>query len=93
MQWSNGAKSLGLFGLSVLFLLLLTSFESLLSGLSLGMEKIISAVLLVMPALAGTAFGLLAILRREAKFWIGALGVLLNTLFAAFFIFLLSFAG
>ena len=47
MKMSLGAKSLTLFVLSILFLALLTIFESLLSGMSLTAEKVISALLLV----------------------------------------------
>jgi hypothetical protein len=93
MKWSLGAKSIALFVLSVLFLVLLTVFESLLSGLSLLAERVISVVLLVFPAVIGLAFGIWSITRKEPQPWIAILGILLNVLFALFFIFVLSFAG
>ena len=49
MNLSLGAKSIALFGLSLLFLLLLTLFEFSLSGISLKAEKVISGLLLVLP--------------------------------------------
>jgi len=49
MKLSLGAKSLGLFAVSVLFLVLLTLFEFSLSNLSLTMERIMSALFLVLP--------------------------------------------
>ena len=93
MNLSLGAKSIVLFALSVLFLVLLTVFESSLSALSLNAERAISALLLVLPGVAGVAVGILSIIRKEPKPWVSILGVLLNALFALFFIFLLSFAG
>ena len=93
MKLSLGAKSIALFVLSVLLLVLLTVFESLLSGLSLTAERVISALLLVVPAVIGVVFGIRSIGRKEPKPWIAILGILFNALFALFFMFLLSFAG
>jgi hypothetical protein len=93
MKLSLGAKSLALFSLSVLFLVLLTLFESTLTGLPVTAERILSLLLLVLPALLGIVFGIGSILRKESQRWIGILGISLNTLFAVFHLFLLSFAG
>jgi hypothetical protein len=93
MKSSLGAKSIFLFLLSVLFLALLTLFESSLAGLSLTTERILSLLLLVVPAVIGIVFGVLSILRKESRPWIGMLGMLLNTLFALFQLLLVSFAG
>jgi hypothetical protein len=93
MKFSLGAKSIFLFVLSALLLILLTLFESSLAGLSLRAERILSLLLLIVPALIGTIFGVLSILRKESRRWMGILGTLLNALFALFHIFLLSFAG
>lgn len=93
MKMNFGAKSLALFLVSVLFLVLLTLFESSLQGLSITVERIISMLLLVVPALIGVVLGILGIRRREDRLWMSALGVLLNALFALFHIFVISFAG
>ena len=93
MKMNLGAKSLGLFGLSVLFLILLTLFESLLRNLSITGERILSFILLVVPALVGLVFGIMGARSRDPNLWLSILGILLNALFALFFIFLLSFAG
>lgn len=93
MKLGLGAKSISLFVLSVLSLLLLTLFESSFSGMSLTAEKVISALLLVLPAVIGVAFGIQSILRKEPKLWMAILGTLLNALFALFHIFVISFAG
>jgi hypothetical protein len=93
MKLTLAAKSIALFGLSVLFLMLLTLFESLLSGISLTAEKALSALLLVLPGLIGISFGVLSIAREESKRWMAIPGILLNGLFALFHILAISFAG
>ena len=93
MNLSLGAKAIALFGLSVLFLVLLTLFEPSLSGMSLTAEKAISALLLILPGVIGVAFGILSISRKESRLWMAILGILLNVLFALFHIFVISFAG
>jgi hypothetical protein len=90
---SLGAKSIALFLLSVVFLLLLTVFESSLSGLAFAVERLLSVLLLVLPAGIGAAFGILSMIHKEPKPWIAILGTLLNALFALFHIFVISFAG
>ena len=93
MHSNLGAKSIFFFILSVLLLILLTLFESSLAGLSLSAEKMLSLLLLVVPAVIGAVFGVLSIVRKESRRWIAILGILLNALFAVFHLFLLSFAG
>ena len=93
MNMGLGAKSLALFALSVLFLILITLFEASLSGMSLTAEKLLSALLLVVPAVIGIVLGVLAINRKKPNRWMAILGILLNTLFALFQIFVISFAG
>jgi len=88
-----GAQSLALFAVSVLFLILITLFEASLSGMSLTAEKLLSALILVVPAVIGIVLGVLAINRKERNRWMAILGILLNTLFALFQIFVISFAG
>jgi len=93
MKMSLGAKSLALFVLSLLFLVLLTLFESLLSGLSLTAERVISALLLVLPGVIGIVFGILSLIRKEPRVWVAILGVILNALFVLFQTAVLFFAG
>ena len=93
MNLSLGVKSILLFVLSVIFLLLLTLFESSLSRLSITAERVISLLFLVVPEVAGVIYGAVSIARKEAKHWIAILGVLLNGLFALFQLFVISFAG
>lgn len=93
MQFTSGVKSLICFVLSIVFLILLTFFESSLVGLSDATEQVISLLLLVLPGVIGVVFGVSGILRRESKIWIAYAGVLLNTLFALFQLFVISFAG
>ena len=88
-----GAKSLALFAVSVLLLILLTLFESLLLNLSITGERILSFLMLVLPAVIGVVLGVLGIRAREDKSWLSVLGIVLNALFAIFHLFVLSFAG
>ena len=93
MKMSLGAKSLTLFASSILFLVLLTIFESLLSGISLTAERIISALLLVLPGVIGVVFGVLSLIRKEPRVWVAILGVILNALLVSFQTAILFFAG
>ena len=93
MNRSFGMKSLLLFVLSVVFLILITWFESLLTSLSVATERVVSFLLLVLPGIIGIGFGVMGIVRKESRTWIAYLGSLLNALFALFHLFVLSFAG
>ena len=93
MKASLGAKSLALFAVSVLFLFLLTLFESSLLNLSITAERILSLLLLVLPAVIGVVFGVMGVRAKEDRLWMSVLGVLLNALFALFQLFVISFAG
>ena len=93
MKLKPGVISILLFGLSVIFLFLLTMFESLFSGVPLIVERIISALLLIVPGIAGVIFGAISLQRKEAPRWVAVVAMLLNALFALFHIVVLSFAG
>ena len=93
MKLSLGMQSILLFILSLLFLFLLTLFESSLSGLSLTAERIISALLLVLPGVIGIVLGIMGILRKELPVWVAGLGMILNGLFVLFQTGVLLFAG
>ncbi len=93
MNLSLGMKSIALFIITIIILVLLTLFESFLAGLSPTMERILSAVLLVLPALAGVILGVMSLTRKESKPWVAVIGIALNGLSALFHVFLLSFAG
>ena len=93
MKSSLALKSIGLFGLSVILLILLTSFEALLLGLSNRVERVISLILLVLPGLLGVYLGVSSLRRKEGQTGLAILGVLLNGLFALFQFFVISFAG
>jgi hypothetical protein len=57
------------------------------------MERTISFLLLVLPGIIGVILGIIGIVRKEPRVWIAYLGVVFNTLFALFHLFVLSFAG
>ena len=94
MKLSFGAKSLALFAVSIIFLFLLTLFESyLINNMSFIGERILIVLLLVVPALIGVVLGFLGIRRREDRRWMSTLGIVLNALFALFHVFVLTLAG
>ena len=93
MRLSLSAKSLVLFVISLLLLVLLTLFESSLTDLSPAVERIISVLFFVLPGVIGVVFAVISILRNETRRWMAYLGILLNALFALFHIFVLSFSG
>jgi len=93
MNLSLGVKSILLFVLSIVFLVLLTLFETALVGLTITTERIISLLLLVLPGLIGVVYGVLGIVRKESRVWVAYIGVVLNALFALFQLLVISFAG
>ena len=93
MNLNFGMRSIVSFAASILFLVLLTLFEPSLINISLRTERMISFLLLVLPGVIGIVFGVLGIVRKESKRWIAYMGILLNSLFALFHLFVLSFAG
>jgi hypothetical protein len=77
----------------MLTLVILTAFESAFMGMSIELERIITFVLLVLPAAAGSVLGMLSLVRKEGRSGLAIAGLVLNTLFALFFLVLLSVAG
>ena len=93
MKASYVARSLTMFMVSIVFLVLLTVFEASFSGMPVTAERILSGLVLVLPGILGVIFGLLSLLRRESRPWLAILATLLNLLFAFFQVTILSFAG
>ena len=93
MKLRLGVKSISLFGLSIIFLFLLTVFESSFSGIPLTVECIVSALLLIAPGVVGVILGAMSLQRNESPRWLAILAILLNALFALFHTLVLSFAG
>ena len=93
MNLSFGMKSIILFVASVLFLIVLTLFETSLAGLSNTTERFISILLLIVPGVIGVVLGVLGLARKESKTWIAFIGILLNAMFALFHLFVVAFAG
>ena len=93
MKPNHASTSILLFLISLAMLWILTLFESFLAGLTTSMERLVSALILVLPATVGVIFGVLSLRRREPKPWIAIAGILLNGAFAIFNILVLSFAG
>ena len=93
MKRNLAGTSLLLFGLSIVLLLLLTAFESALTAIPPGSERIVTFLLLVLPAAAGVGLGLLSLVRAEGRGWMAVSGIVLNALFALFHLSIILFAG
>lgn len=93
MKRSFATASLIVFGLSVLFVLLWTTAESVFAGVPTIVERIATFALLVLPAGIGAVLGVLGLKHKDAQRWLALTGIVLNTLFAAFHLLLVLFAG
>ena len=93
MKPGFAGKSMLLFGVSVVLLLLMTLFESALTGMSTGAERLVTFLLLVLPAGTGAVLGVLSLVRQEGRQWLAWTGVMLNGLFALFHLMVVLFAG
>lgn len=93
MKLKLAVASLILFGLSVVLWVLLTLFESALAGMSLGMERLITFLLLVLPAAIGVLLGVMSLMRKEGRMWLAIVGIVLNGLFGLFQLLVILFAG
>jgi hypothetical protein len=93
MKQNRATQSLILFGASLLLFIILTLSESALVGISLQMERVLTFLLLVVPALLGAVLGAWSLVRRDGPIWQAIAGLVLNTLFALFHLLLLAFAG
>jgi hypothetical protein len=93
MKRSLPSASLLLFGVSISAWTMLTIFESVLVGMSLTTERVITFLCLVLPAGLGTGLGAVSLIRRDRHAWLGVIGVLVNGLFAIFHLMILAFAG
>ena len=72
MKPGFAGNSMLLFGVSVVLLLLMTLFESALTGMSTGAERLVTFLLLVLPAGTGAVLGVLSLVRGEGRYveWI-----------------------
>ena len=86
-------NSMLLFGVSVVLLLLMTLLESALTGMSTGAERLVTFLLLVLPAGTGAVLGVLSLVRGEGRQWLAWMGVMLTGLFALFHLMVVLFAG
>lgn len=82
-----------MFGASILLLLVWTGLESAFVGMSAVAERIVTFALLVLPAGTGAVFGLRSLRSEDGQRWLAVMGLTLNTLFAAFHLLIVLFAG
>ena len=85
--------SLLLFGLSLIFLLILTAAESSLVAMPGLSERVTTFFLLVLPAVVGAGLGITSLSRQENPRWQAIAGTILNSLFALFHLLIVFIAG
>ena len=93
MKRSLASISLLLVGVSIVFLLGWTMFESALTGMSTVTERIVTVALLILPAGIGAVLGAMSLMHKEGKTGLAVTGIILNTLFALFHLMIVLFAG
>ena len=93
MKRSLASISMFLFGLSVVFLLMWTFFESALFGLSVFTERIAAVSLLILPAGIGALLGVLSLMHKEGQSTLAVTGIVSNTIFAVFHLLIVLLAG
>ena len=79
MKLSLAVRSLIIFAVSVILLVVLTLAESAMVGMSLGMERLITIVTLVLVPAVGAVFGLMSLVRKEGRALMAITAMLLNT--------------
>ena len=93
MKRSLASISIFLFGLSVVFLILWTLFESAFVGMSTATERIAAVSLLVLPAGLGAVLGAMSLMYREGQSSLAISAIVANSLFALFHLLIVLFAG
>jgi hypothetical protein len=93
MKLSLAGRSMFLFGVCVVILVVMTLAESALGVMSFTVQRIITFLGFVLPAGVGSVLGVMSLVRREGRPWLAAAGILLNGLFALFHLMIVLFAG
>jgi uncharacterized protein YqgC (DUF456 family) len=93
MKLTLVAESWLLLGVSIVLWLGITAFEAAFVGMSLGIERLITFVGLVLLPAIGAVLGGLSLVRKEARTWLAILGTVLSALFALFQLAVILFAG
>lgn len=93
MKSGFAARSMILFGLCALILVVTTLAESALGVMSFTFQRIFTFLGFVLPAGIGCVFGVMSLIRREGRPWLATAGIVLNGLFALFHLMIILFAG
>ena len=70
MKLSLAGRSILFFVLCSIILVLTTMAESALGVMSLGTQRILTLLGLVLPAISGAIFGLMSLARKEGRLWL-----------------------
>lgn len=93
MKLSLAVRSLIMFAVSIILLIVITLAEKAMAGMSLGTERLITLVALVAAPGLGAVLGVMSLVRKEGRTLLAITGVALNTLSALFHLLIVVFAG
>jgi hypothetical protein len=93
MKLRLSVRSLLMFTVSIILLVVLTLAERAMAGMSLGTQRLISLVALVAAPGFGAVLATLSLIRKEGWTWLAVTGLVLNSLFALFHLLIVVFAG
>lgn len=93
MKLTYAVRSLLILIVSIAFLIILTLADRALAGTSIGMQRLITVILLVLAPLFGSMLAVLGLIRKDGKAWLAVICLIANTLFALFHLALVFFAG
>ncbi len=93
MKLSLAVKSILFFGLCILIMVVTTLAESALGVMSYPVQRIVTFLGFVLPAGAGSALGVLSLVRKEGRPFLAVIGAVMNGLFAVFHLLIILIAG
>lgn len=93
MKLTFALRSLLMLIVSFVFLIILTLADRALAGTSIGTQRLITVILLVLAPLFGSMLAVLSLIRKDGKTWLAVISLIANTLFALFHLALVFFAG
>lgn len=93
MKSGFAGRSMLLFGLCIVILVVTTLAESALGVMSFTFQRIFTFLGFVLPAGIGCGFGVMSLVRKEGRPWLASAGIVLNGLFAIFHLMIILFAG
>jgi hypothetical protein len=93
MTRTLAGKSLLFFIICFVIVVAHTLLDATIGSWSFGVQRLIIFLGIVLPAGIGVVLGVLSLVRKEGQTWLAILGIVLNSLFAIFHVFIILLAG